>query len=289
MMTNNFNFERFGLVFKRDVIENWRKDLRTYIGMFLGFFLTMLIFHPENVIFSHVETGERSELTTAFMVPLALVAVLYVFLGLSGMFSNLSHKQSRISFFMLPASNLEKYLVRLLRSSILTWIVIFICLVLADLASWAIHFAFGANPSLLLPRFFPALQEFRVFYVAIANQAIDANTPVVLFYINHITSALAWMGTYILGAAVFRKQPFILTSLCVFAVTTMMTLGMFFVGAHFFTEEQLKNGILNMERNMTFYFYFTLIFNTLWTVFCFWITYRMFKNANVIAQRTIGL
>lgn len=288
MMTDNFNFERFRLVFKRDLIENWGKSLRTYIGMFLGFFVTMLILHPQNVIFGSIKTQDPA-FESVLMVPLAFVTVLYVFVGLSGMFSNLSHKQSRISFFMLPASNLEKYLVRLLRCSIIFWVIIVLCFILADFSAYVVHYIMGGHPYLLLPKIFSNLEKATGFYMELTHRGVLPNLSEGMLVVSHLASALAWMGTYILGAAIFRKQPFILTSLTIFAVSTLATLVTVFIGSQFLSAEQQEAGILNMEEWALPYFYFTIVFNVVWTVFCIWITYRMFKNANVIAERTIGL
>lgn len=295
MNTANFNFQRFCLVFKRDWFENWRKDLRTYVGMFLGFFISMFILNPGNALFRELQHGDKEGLSMAFLVPVALVTILYVFLGLSGMFSNLSHKQSRISFFMLPASNLEKYLVRLLRSSVIFWGVIFICFVLADLAVWMAHTVLNGDPSLLLPRLpavFSAVHD--GFFSLTGPEALSNLTGVHYFTmgVHQLSTIMAWMGTYILGAAVFRKQPFILTSLCVFAVTSILGWGMVAIGTVIFERffgGEWDSFFLYLFENSGVYYYSTLIFNLLWTTFCFRITYRMFKNANVIAQRTIGL
>lgn len=287
MNIDNFNFQRFCIVFKRDIVENWGKDLRTYIGMFLGYFITMLILNPDNVIFEG--QSDSSGFETVLMVPLALVTVLYIFVGLSGMFSNLSHKQSRISFFMLPASNIEKYLVRLLRSSVIFGAVIVVCFALADLSAYVVHYAMGGSPALLLSRILPNLEEVGELYMDVTRSSISPYIPEGLLYVNHFTSVCAWGSTYILGAAVFRKQPFILTSLCVFGVNTIIALVTVFVGIQFFDENQIETIMMNMEDWTIVTFYAMLLFNLLWTVFCFWITYRMFKKANVIAQRTIGL
>ncbi|MFB6455422.1 hypothetical protein ACE38W_09155 [Chitinophaga sp. Hz27] len=118
---NSFSLKRFGLYFRKDILDNYKMYLLFAGSMLAGACLLGFLFafkwtmNDQNIHLSH-------------MVPLYMVATLF-FTGLvtARSFSNLGQQEQRIDFFMIPASILEKVLTRF----VISLITIFIFLNLA--------------------------------------------------------------------------------------------------------------------------------------------------------------
>ena len=76
-----------------------------------------------------------------------IFTVVYFSAAASSAFAHLSKRGSRISFLMLPASNLEKYIVRLLHFTIVLGAVFVIAVVLMELTRWFVAYSFDYRVS----------------------------------------------------------------------------------------------------------------------------------------------
>lgn len=142
-----FSFSRLALVMKRDFLENWKNNLYLFLGIFLAFLLVYLVnmnsFNgPQYMLHRYI--GSHAE---AFI---ALACMLLVYFASETM-SSMRTKEGRLSFLMLPATPLEKFVAR----GLYVTLGIFLMLVLASLLAEAAHWAF-------MP-FFPKLPDtFRI-------------------------------------------------------------------------------------------------------------------------------
>ena len=107
MSTNNtFSFARLALVMKRDFMENWKTNLYRFLGPYAGFLIVMLFCYM----------GDCDYATFAAVVLGAFTLVLF-FGGAyyaSYIMETMNTQQKRISFLMLPATSLEKFVCRAL-------------------------------------------------------------------------------------------------------------------------------------------------------------------------------
>lgn len=121
-MNNTFDFNRFKMVIRWDILSNWKTYFRTMIGLAFGITLLALIclctfrsrslssIDAENLFFGTYSDVVSTNILIVFTISF------YIFVG--NCFRNMKTKIKRENFLMLPASNLEKYLGRLLNITV---------------------------------------------------------------------------------------------------------------------------------------------------------------------------
>lgn len=141
MNTNRyFNFSRLTLVMKRDLMENWKTNLYTFLGLFLAFLGVYLFQMYDYIDYDGVpnafQTVERyiSHHTGAFSV----ITSCLLFYFASDSMRNMRNKEQRLAYLMLPATKLEKFISR----GLYVTLGMFVMILLASLLAEAVHWAF---------------------------------------------------------------------------------------------------------------------------------------------------
>ncbi len=141
MITNRyFNFSRLTLVMKRDLMENWKTNLYTFLGLFLAFLGVYLFQMYDYIDYDGVpnafQTVERyiSHHTGAFSV----ITSCLLFYFASDSMRNMRNKEQRLAYLMLPATKLEKFISR----GLYVTLGMFVMILLASLLAEAVHWAF---------------------------------------------------------------------------------------------------------------------------------------------------
>lgn len=110
MDTNHFfSFSRIAMVMKREIIENWKKNLYAFIGLYAAFALVVvgnmwgMSMNAENAFASPDIFFVRycTNILGAFIFICLLGSLIYA----SGILDNMRNKEMRISFLMLPGNN----------------------------------------------------------------------------------------------------------------------------------------------------------------------------------------
>ena len=142
-MNNTFNIKRFGLVFRKDLIENGRRYLLLFLTMF-GL-ITVLItyqtwgYYEYKMSTQILDDSVVSSHSNGFIF--GHLSVLFFVFGIwfASTFSNpINSKLKRLSFFINPSSNLEKYLSRWLLTTVGFILAFFVALAFADILMVAI-------------------------------------------------------------------------------------------------------------------------------------------------------
>lgn len=128
MKNDIFSFKRFGLLFTKDIQENWKKYLMRILTIY-GVLTIVFIFSSWD---SH-----RNEYTSSYYIDLIRISVFF-FLGFgcisaSMMMDVIDNKTKRISYLMNPSSVFEKYILRWLIVTVGFIIFFFAAFYLADL------------------------------------------------------------------------------------------------------------------------------------------------------------
>ena len=141
MNTNRyFNFSRLTLVMKRDLMENWKTNLYTFLGLFLAFLGVYLFQMYDYIDYDGVpnafQTVERyiSHHTGAFSV----ITSCLLFYFASDSMRNMRNREQRLAYLMLPATKLEKFISR----GLYVTLGMFVMILLASLLAEAVHWAF---------------------------------------------------------------------------------------------------------------------------------------------------
>lgn len=192
----NFSYSRFCSVLRRDLVEH----CRTYVAFFAVLFIANTL--------THFLGNAIEELPVRFFVQLFCVAVIQIIgscYALSLVYADLDTKEHRISNFMLPASNLEKAVVRHLLAILgfqLMFLTSYLCSELINaLYTLVAHGAGVVVQNSLLLQLGEVCKLF-TFYAEL--EEILPAAPYLILACHLLACSL-----YILGSAFFRKKAFL--------------------------------------------------------------------------------
>lgn len=174
-MKHHFDISRFWLLLKMEIIRNRKGVYMTLvivlgISFFLGLLLTPVL-EPALIFYTHSSGYAFLMLTTGFI--------------LSGMaFRDLGNPLKRANYLMLPVSNLERFLVMWLLTSI-GWVVLFTLV-------YTIYSLFANT----------------VGQIIFSHITYEKFQPVGPFAVKIIQYYLVLQGIFLAGAAQFRGYPF---------------------------------------------------------------------------------
>ncbi len=273
---NNFSFTRVGLLIRHKIFSDIRNYRNQLIGIFLCIFLCMFFIFYNVDIFSLNATDKAAALSISIPTLYFAGGVLSLFYT-SLTFNSLNSKGKRISTLMLPATNLEKFISFLTVSVVFYHIAFLVLLPVADLANFL---------------FFVIMKGSSVFFSPYFFEVMGECSPSMLFLL--FLALLSQISTYVLGSACFRRQPFILTTLCewvlsiVILIVSSISLG--YIGENL-PLHMIDFGFLDKlsENQLIFGLKSILaLVMILWISFCLVISYRMFCRASVITNKRFG-
>jgi hypothetical protein len=219
-------------------------------------------FTPEN--YKHALLVVRSVLLVGMSI-----ASLFV---LSGVFRQLNKKQKAISFLMLPAANKEKYWVLLVYVTVAWTLCLFLGYVVADVLRMVIVPMFKDLP------YVSTLTDSNLFFVVTEGHVVQKITASVYSLITII-----WVHSYYIAAgSVFRKNGFVIASAGLLLIVAL------------FENVWIKNfGSLISVKDNTLsvnYLVWVVVFVLLaWAVYNYRLSYRLFKNFQVINNKRTNL
>lgn len=276
-----FNFKRFFRVLYWFLRTNSKQLLMWFAGAATCVFLMQMIVTCMGVVV-HSAGGNVS--TTGFTPEIykhALLVVRSVLLVgmsiaslfvLSGVFRQLNKKQKAISFLMLPAANKEKYWVLLVYVTVAWTLCLFLGYVVADVLRMVIVPMFKDLP------YVSTLTDPNLFFVVTEGHVVQKITASVYSLISII-----WVHScYIAAGSVFRKNGFAIASAGLLLIVAL------------FEKVWTKNfGSLISVKDNTLsvnYLVWVVVFVLLaWTVYNYRLSYRLFKNFQVINNKRTNL
>ena len=225
-----FSFSRLALVMKRDLMENWKMNLYTFLGIFLAFLGVYLFQMYDFSVPFHgavsYQTVDRyiSEHAVAF----AGIIVCLLFYFASETMRNMRTKEQCLSYLMLPATKLEKFVSRALYVTVGMFVMILLASLLAEAVHWAFMPFFENLPDKFKICVWPEVWEeiwetispFKTRKVILAPLDYN-NLPETLPWVDKSMFfeiilaywiALWWHSLYILGGNYFGKYAFFKTS-----------------------------------------------------------------------------
>jgi len=137
-MNNTFNIRRFGLIVRKDCIENWKRYALMFL-MMTGCLAIVLIFISISGYHDGVRLINDGEDITAISFNKSLLSAVSIMFPIFGvLFASLlmnpmNDKVNRIAYLTIPASNLEKFLTRWITMTIGYIIAFFVALWIVEL------------------------------------------------------------------------------------------------------------------------------------------------------------
>ncbi len=276
-----FSFKRFFRVLNWFLRTNSKQLLMWFAGAATCVFLMQMIVTCTGVV---VKSSGGNTYTMGFTPEnykhalFVVKSIILVFMSiaslfvLSGVFRQLNKKQKAISFLMLPAANKEKYWVLLVYVTVAWTLCLFLGYVVADVLRMVIVPMFKDLP------YVSTLTDPNLFFVVTEGHVVQKITASVYSLISII-----WVHScYIAAGSVFRKNGFAIASAGLLLIVAL------------FEKVWTKNfGSLISVKDNTLsvnYLVWVVVFVLLaWTVYNYRLSYRLFKNFQVINNKRTNL
>lgn len=249
-----FNINRFGKLARWSLTNDKKYYVRSFLQVFAMLTLVFLFF--SGIVFTI--NGNSANYQACGVVVIMMFAI-NIIIGPSLMFYSMTGKHDRQALLMLPASNLEKYLMRYS-----TWILLFplyvVAFLSADLIQYLVHMIMG--------------HDYAMFVTAELMNHIHVLKDIPLSKSNLLDIAvfLFWLhALYALGVTLFRSRKFnwVLTTI-VFIVFCIVCMWLF--------DTDIKSEPHTWTHWVIVVFYFV------WALVNFWLSYKLFCRTQVIGK-----
>lgn len=266
---NTFSLTRLGLLLKREYSVNWKQHVYRLLAIY-GTFLVVLFFTllTTEAIIPSVVTIHNFSGVVAFVC--AVVSTVY----LSQMMKPMETKTSRINYLMLPATNAEKFVSRLLMATVGFWITAIIALALATASRYLFMPLMHVNQGLYHPMFGKVMVE--IFDFGGPNITLNGTAMLSNFEGGMlILMFVVWSySVYMLGGNIWYKNAFIKTVAAMTVLTILGYVVLFSLISAF--ESEITKEIFTILLNTA-----TGVFTVL-SIVNIWLSYRLFRRAQVI-------
>lgn len=255
--SNTFSGSRFAQVLKCGFLSpEFRLCVMSMAVMYMIFFFVKL--------FGSAPVYEMLDELSGFTF---LTMVFGITFGASFFAASLSDKGNRISHIMLPATNMEKFLARLIIVVCGTIVASYIIYLVLYLLLGIILWISGDIPA--DAKFNPfAYFNFRFYGVTRINEFL---LPLFVF-----VCALFGFSLYLLGGILWKKKSWIITSII------LMPCFILGVTAEYLTVFKNINVNIWCNGDETAGLIFHIVIISAMTVFCFWLSYFLFKRMQVV-------
>ena len=285
-MNKVLDFHRLAMVLRWDALSNWKKYVRNTLGLAFVFSFICICFQFNwrsngYVTYHDVKDLYLGNVSGLFMF---MSFIIFFFCG-SRIFINMNTKASRSLFLMLPATNMEKFISRLLYTVVGTSLMIFASWMIADIIQFV--FSLFLTPGMqgsLVARAFEQLflkNNFDSSHFVVRNgtSVLGQTFPVGMFLLsltifNH--------SFFTLGGTVFRKSATLLTICSSFILMFLTALISSFVD-----DDVLVHFVQSMQPN-TFGWLMVNVFLLL-SVFNYWASYKLFTHMQIINNKWFNI
>lgn len=285
-MNKVLDFHRLAMVLRWDALSNWKKYVRNTLGLAFVFSFICICFQFNwrsngYVTYYDIKDLYLGNVSGLFMF---MSFIIFFFCG-SRIFINMKTKASRSLFLMLPATNMEKFISRLLYTVVGTSLMIFASWMIADIIQFV--FSLFLTPGMqgsLVARAFEQLflkNNFDSSHFVVRNgtSVLGQTFPVGMFLLsltifNH--------SFFTLGGTIFRKSATLLTICSSFILMFLMALISSFVD-----DDVLVHFVQSMQPN-TFGWLMVNVFLLL-SVFNYWASYKLFTHMQIINNKWFNI
>ncbi len=266
---NTFSLTRLGLLLKREYSVNWKQHVYRLLAIYGTFLVTLFMTMLTNDPYTpSAQTIHHFTGIVAFIC--GVVSMVY----LSQMMKPMETKTSRINYLMLPATNAEKFVSRLLMATVGFWITAIVALAFATASRYIFMPFMYVNPDLYHPIFGNVMAELFDF----GSPNITLNGTAMLSNLEGgmlILMFIVWgYSVYMLGGNIWYKNAFIKTVAAMTVLTILGYVVLFSLISAF--ESEITKEIFTILLNTA-----TGVFTVL-TIVNIWLSYRLFRRAQVI-------
>lgn len=266
-----FNLNRFGILAKWSFFAYKRSFIKMTSILF---FVLLAIFE----INSLGNTGTQSLVVTSVFIFTTLMIV-----GASFNFANMKEKEDRITFIMLPTSNLEKFVSRYLYVTLGSLAAFFVALLGADIFRMLFALILGKDidGSVFLD-FFRTMVDSSIFanHVYVNGQDVyTANSWQVAACIC-LSLFCIWMHSiYMLGGTFFRRNAWLFTTMALIFVSIILG---WIVSSFTFNMNFDATSSSTVANTFSMIFFLLIVVN-------YFASYKLFAHMQVINNKWINV
>lgn len=255
-----FDIHRFGKLARWSLVN----DKKYYVKSMLQIFAMLVFFF---LFFTYVMRGHTSAdgYKVCCFIVVTMLIVTFV-LGPSSMFFSMEGKHDRQALLMLPASNLEKYLMRYA-----SWILLLPLYLVAFLGADVLQYVFN---QLVGHEYVTFVTSTLVDSISRMQQSMPDNVHSMFW--NSLWLLAVWFHSlYALGATFFRTRKFnwVLTTIVIILLTILQ--------AWAYPYEEF---VSDRNASTTTASHITNLVALCWVVLNFWLSYKLFCRQQVIGK-----
>lgn len=202
---------RFANLLLWDLKSHREKLVKALVAISIGLSLANIIqlYSIRNTLYAYspfISDAFSSSLWSMAGVALYVFGI-YIVLSAAHVFKNISGKQERIAFLVLPATNLEKFIERIFYITIVNTILFLLAFLISDVVQYLFSYAIT-----------PGFHQFIVISLFSVDAPLDGLLPNNLAMLITFVSFFMWLhSSYVLGGALFRRSPILFTT-CLHAI-----------------------------------------------------------------------
>lgn len=276
-MNNIFDIKRLGLLMRWDLLTFWKGYTFSTLACIIAYSLYSLICLNNLkgvVMLDGTPVGTQNQYLSKESVFFGLLCFIVFYVMASCIFSNLRTKTYRENFLMLPASNKEKYMARLLLMVFLS--LIELCIILFATDAIQLAFSYIINPEFHVSISWPVLKS--IFGSTLFTRWEEQDA---IFYSFFIVAH----SFCTLGGTLYRKMAPLFT----FATGLVL-----FLALGYLENWMAHTGFLNFLTPYTEghnYIFTTVlcIFFLAISAFNYWASYKIFSRMQVISNKWINI
>lgn len=287
MDTNKFfSFSRIAMVMKREIMENWKTNLSRLIGIYAAFAVVMVLAMSKQAAYSDPQMVFQHYCSNV-MGSFALIISLFSFVYAANMMENMITKEKRIAFLMLPATMIEKFVARFLIVTAGLAVAAFVAALLAEITRYLLL------PLFNVPETFRQSVLYNYFFVASADGG-QIGSVMNMPYQQWLDELYGWTfqvwmhSLYILGGNYWYKRPFLKTLGVLMLILILGTVSMMHILSWMETDvssfaEWLETHLQWMASDKLLSFGVT--FFSAFTLFNWWLSYRLFTRSQIVKPK----
>ncbi|MCD8290940.1 MAG: hypothetical protein LUC91_05500 [Prevotella sp.] len=274
----NFNIRRFGKTLQLTLI----KSRREYLNMNIGFFIAYVLYSCFILLFEDTNDVYIMEIIKWQIVhTYAVFYSIYLCVGGCLIFNNMKTKENRISFIMLPASNLEKYLARYIYVSVFWFLIGIVTFCIANLVSMPLSLAFRNS---MLPCLIPDI--LRYLFEFNKDSIVQMGLPLMW---TAVIMGIFWYHTFtVLCGTIYRRNQVVFTWLTTFILIFIFLCISVAADIHI----TIDNGLYDWEDQRHFINLWSTIMIIVFSVLIvlnYYLSYVIFRRMQVVNNKWINL
>ncbi|WP_288865352.1 hypothetical protein [Xylanibacter muris] len=287
-MNNTFDMKRFGRLAACHLADTWKAFVKQTLGICFALTISycFTVWEQRNLYPAVAGIKHTNQLLCGFTL---LAFYVFITISAAAIFANMKTKQQRITFMMLPASNLEKFLIRFLTVTIGYFLCFTTGFIMADILQMTFRTAvtgvFGFHSIV-----WEAIRTIWEFLTELFSYTPPEDSPILLIrsplliLLTIIIGYIHIHSVYTLGGVLFRKHAWLLTTCAIFTVSFMITI---FAGDLFEKIMELPFSFGKELPEHVLGIYLTGM--TVMTALFYWASYKLFTRMQVINNKWINI